>query len=147
MPMPPSPAQTSFVFFSFSVVALYGPALLAALGLYLLMSRRKTRLARRQEKHQRIREAIAARGEAKRRRLALVSQRRNIRELAGIVHEQLEANKARLSPYMHQRTTVFIEKAVTSVDFGRLLALHRYFAENDASQVPLVMDIFFEQTR
>lgn len=145
--MSPHPAQTSLIFFSFSVVALYGPALLAAFGLYMYLSRRKTRLSRRLEKHARIREGIAAREQTKRQRLALTHQRRNIRELAAIVLEQLEANKARMSPYMHQRTSVFIEKAITTVDFDRLLALHRYFAQNDANQLPLVMDLFFEQTR
>jgi hypothetical protein len=145
--MSPHPAQTSLIFFSFSVVALYGPALLGAFGLYMYLSRRKTRLSRRQEKHARIREGIAAREQAKRQRLALTHQRRNIRELAAIVLEQLEANKLRMSPYMHQRTSVFIEKAITTVDFDRLLALHRYFAQNDAHQLPLVMDLFFEQTR
>lgn len=145
--MSPHPAQTSLIFFSFSVVALYGPALLGAFGLYMYLSRRKTRLSRRQEKHARIREGIAAREQAKRQRLVLTHQRRNIRELAAIVLEQLEANKTRMSPYMHQRTSVFIEKAITTVDFDRLLALHRYFAQNDANQLPLVMDLFFEQTR
>lgn len=145
--MSPHPAQNSLIFFSFSVVALYGPALLGAFGLYMYLSRRKTRLSRRQEKHARIREGIAAREQAKRQRLALTHQRRNIRELAAIVLEQLEANKLRMSPYMHQRTSVFIEKAITTVDFDRLLALHRYFAQNDANQLPLVMDLFFEQTR
>ncbi|WP_428561556.1 MAG: hypothetical protein ACP59X_19200 [Solidesulfovibrio sp. DCME] len=145
--MSPHPAQTPLIYFSFSVVALYAPALLAVFGLYMFMTRRKTRLARRQEKHQRVRQEIAARAQAKRQRLALAHQRQNIRELAAIVSEQLEANKARMSPSMHQRTSVFIEKAVTTVDFARLLALHRYFAENDTSRLPLVMDIFFEQTR
>ncbi len=145
--MPPHPAQTSLIFFSFSVAALYGPALLAALGLYLYLSRKKTRLARREEKHRRIREAIADRGLAARRKLALERQRANIRELAVIVRGQLEANKRRMTPYMHQRTSVFIEKAVTVVDFDGLLALHRYLAEADQTQASLVMDLFFEQTR
>lgn len=145
--MPSNVAQTSLVFFSFSVVALYGPALLAAFGIYFYLSRRKTRLARRQEKHQRIREDIATRAQARRQRLVLDHQRRNIRELAAIVREQLEANARRMTPYMHQRTSVFIEKAVTTVDFDRLMALHRYFSRNDANQLPLVMDLFFEQTR
>ena len=145
--MSPHPAQTSLVFFSFSVAALYGPALLAVLGLYVYLSRKKTRLARREEKHRRIREAIAARGAAKRRKLVLDRQRDNIRELAAIVRGQLEADKLRMTPYMHQRTSVFIEKAVTVVDFDGLLALHRYLADADPGQATLVMDLFFEQTR
>ncbi|WP_029457441.1 hypothetical protein [Solidesulfovibrio alcoholivorans] len=145
--MSPHPAQMSLVFFSFSVAALYGPALLAVLGLYVYLSRKKSRVSRREEKHRRIREAIVARGQAKRRKLALVLQRDNIRELAVIVREQLEANKLRMTPYMHQRTSVFIEKTVTVVDFDGLLALHRYLADADPGQVPLVMDLFFEQTR
>ena len=48
---------------------------------------------------------------------------------------------------MHQRTSVFIEKAVTVVDFDGLLALHRYLANAEPGQSTLVMDLFFEQTR
>ncbi len=145
--MPANPAQTTLIFFSFSVVALYGPALLAAFGISLYLLRRKTRVARRQEKHRRIREKIEAKGKARRDKLARDTQRRNIGELAAIVRQQLETNKKKMSPYMHQRTSVFIEKAVTTVDFDRLMALHHYFDQTETKQIPLVMDLFFEQTR
>ncbi|EFL50075.1 conserved hypothetical protein [Solidesulfovibrio fructosivorans JJ]] len=145
--MPPNPAQTSLIYVSFSVVALYGPALLLTFLAYRYLLGRKTRLERRLEKHRRIREDIAAKGQKTRTKLALRHQRRNIREMAVIVREQLEANKRRMTPYMHQRTSVFIEKAITDVDFDRLAALNRFFANAGASDTPPVMELFFEQTR
>ena len=145
--MSPNPAQTSLIYVSFSVVALYGPALLLTFLAYRYLLGRKSRLVRRMEKHRRIREDIAARGQRARNRLALRTQRRNIREMAVIVREQLEAQKLRMTPYMHQRASVFIEKAVTDVDFDRLAALNRFLASSGANDAPPVMELFFEQTR
>ena len=145
--MSPNSAQTSLIYVSFSVVALYGPALLLTFLAYRYLLGRKSRLVRRMEKHRRIREDIASRGKRARVKLALRTQRRNIREMAVIVREQLEAQKLRMTPYMHQRASVFIEKAVTDVDFDRLAALNRFLASSGANDAPPVMELFFEQTR
>lgn len=142
-----NPAQTSLIYVSFSVVALYGPALLLAFLGYRYLLGRKTRLVRRLEKHRRVREKIAIEGQQARNKLALRHQRRNIREMAAIVREQLEANKLRMTPYMHQRTSVFIEKAVTDVAFDRLAALNQFFTSSGETEAPPVMELFFEQTR
>ncbi|EHJ49337.1 hypothetical protein DFW101_3338 [Solidesulfovibrio carbinoliphilus subsp. oakridgensis] len=145
--MAPHPAETSLVFFSFSVVALYAPALLLGFLGFLFFSRKKTRLERKLQKHRRIRDDIAARGQARRKKLAVRHQRKNIRELAELVRTQLEEKKPDMTPYLHQRTSVFIEKAVTTIDFDRLYALHTFFAGTREKQLSPVMELFFEQVR
>jgi|GEM_PF-2556837 len=146
--MPASPAETSLVFFSFSVVALYGPAVLLTLAAGAFFLRRRTRLERRQEKHRRIREAIARRALDKRRRMALKTQRQNIRELARLVRAQLEEQKLRMKPYLHQRASAFIERAVTGVDFDRLYALHALFSQtHDEQHVSPALETFFAEER
>lgn len=143
----PFPFETSLVFFSFSMVALYAPALFLGFLGYLFFMRRRNRLERRLEKHRRIREGIAVKGYAKRKMLAVRRQRDNIRELAALVRTQLEANKQDMTPYLHQRTSVFIEKAVTTIDFDRLYALHRFFEGAREKPLSPVMELFFEQVR
>lgn len=145
--MQPSPAELSLIYVSFSVITLYAPALLVAFLLYFFLARRSTRLARRVERQHRVREKIAAEGLATRKRLAYTCQRNNIRELAGLVKSQLEQRKRKMTPYMHQRTSVFIDKAVTAVDFDRLYALHALFATATDQQVSPAMESFFAEER
>ncbi|KHK00584.1 hypothetical protein [Desulfovibrio sp. TomC] len=145
--MPHSFSELSLIYVSFSVLALYAPAVLCALGLAFFLYRRHTRLERRQQKHQRIRYAITEKGLDKRKRMALATQRRNIRELAKLVHGQLKQHERALTPYQNQRTSAFIERAVTTVDFDRLYALHNLLAANDAAQVSPAVETFFEHTR
>jgi cytochrome c biogenesis protein ResB len=145
--MPHNPAETSLILFCFSVVTLYGPALFLALLVFLYFSRKKTRLERKLQKQQSMREAIAADGFHKRKRLAQKSQRRNIRELARVVKAQLEDNKLKITPYMHQRTSVFIEKTVASIDFERLYTLYALFLNTNEQHVSPAMETFFEQER
>lgn len=145
--MPQHSAETSLIFFSFSVVALYAPALVLGFLGYLYFSRKKSRLERKLHKQQRIREGIATKGHEKRKMLAVRHQRRNIRELAALVRTQLEEKKPDMTPYLHQRTSVFIEKAVTAIDFDRLYALHTFFSGSTEKQISPVMELFFEQQR
>jgi hypothetical protein len=140
-------AETSLILFSFSVVALYGPALFLAFLAYLYFSRKKTRLERKLRKHQALRERLAEDGRYKRKRLAHKFQRRNIRELAIMVKSQLEDNKRKISPYMHQRTSVFIERAVATIDFDRLYALYALFSNTNEQYVSPAMETFFAQER
>jgi hypothetical protein len=129
------------------VLVLYAPAVLCALGLAFFLYRRHTRLERRQQKHQRLRHAITDKGLEKRKRMVLAVQRRNIRELATLVRDQLRQRERDLTPYQHQRTSAFIERAVTTVDFDRLYALHSLFTASDATQVSPAVETFFEHTR
>ncbi|MHC1790063.1 hypothetical protein [Solidesulfovibrio sp.] len=145
--MPHSFSEISLIYVSFSVLALYAPAVLGALGLAYVLYRRHSRLERRQQQHRRIRQAIGDKGLNKRKHLVLAVQRRNIRELARLVHSQLDQSKPALTPYQHQRTSAFIERAVTTVDFDRLFALHNLFAASDAKQVSPAVETFFEHTR
>ena len=75
------------------------------------------------------------------------TQRKNISELAALVRDQLEQRKRAMTPYMHQRTSVFIEKAVTTIDFDRLYALYTLFSKTDEQRVSPAMETFFEQKR
>lgn len=145
--MAPHPAETPLVFFSFSVAILYAPALLLGFLGYLFFSRKKTRIERKLQKHRRIRDAIVARGQARRRKLAVRHQRQNIRELAELVRTQLEEKKPDMTPYLHQRASVFIEKTVTTIDFDRLYALHTFFLGAREKPLSPVMELFFEQVR
>ena len=139
-----SMAETPLIYVSFSVAVLYGPAVLLALAAGVFFLRRRSRLERRQEKHRRIRENIALRARDKRRRMALKTQRQNIRELAGLVAAQLDDRKRDVTPYQHQRTSAFIERAVTCVDFDRLFALHALFAQTtQAKDVSPAVEAFF----
>jgi hypothetical protein len=145
--MPHHFAESSLIYFSFSVVALYAPAVLLAFAAWFFFSRNKSRIERKQQQHRRIRERIANEGLGRRKRLALTTQRNNIRELAVLVRSQLEENKGRITPFMHQRTSVFIEKAVTDVDFDRLYTLYVFFSNTAQQRTAPVMEIFFEQER
>lgn len=145
--MPHSFSELSLIYVSFSVLALYAPAVLFALGLAYYLYRRHSRIERRRQKHQRIRSAIAEKGLGKRKRMLLAVQRRNIRELAKLVRGQLKEHERNLTPYQHQRTSAFIERAVTTVDFDRLYALHALFAANAEKQVSPAVETFFEHTR
>ena len=145
--MPHSFSEISLIYVSFSVLALYAPAVLCALGLAYFLYRRHSRLERRQQKHQRIRHAIADKGLGKRKRMLLAMQRRNIRELAKLVRCQLKEHERNLTPYQHQRASSFIERAVTTVDFDRLYTLHALFAANAEKQVSPAVEAFFEHTR
>jgi len=145
--MPHNPAETSLIFFSFSLLALYGPALLLVFAAYFFFTRKKSRLERKRQKQQRILEHIATEGLKERNRIALKSQRKNIRELARLAHRQLEARKLQMTPYMHQRTSAFIEKAVTTIDFDRLYALYSLFEQTEEQHISPAMETFFEQQR
>ena len=145
--MTSSPAELSLIYVSFSVITLYAPAMLVAFLIYFYLARRSTRLERKLERQRRTREKIAAEGLASRKRMAYACQRNNIRELAGLVKNQLEQRKRKLTPYMHQRTSVFIEKAVTAVDFDRLYTLHAIFANANDQQVSPAMESFFAEER
>jgi hypothetical protein len=140
-------SELSLIYVSFSVLALYAPAVICALALAFFLYRRHSRLERRKTKHARTRRDIAMRGHDRRKRLLLATQRRNIRELAVLVHSQLKGHEPALTPYQHQRTSAFIERAVTTVDFDRLYALHALFAAHDAKQVSPAVETFFEHTR
>lgn len=145
--MPQHPAETSLIFLSFSFVILYGPALAAVFLGYLFLSRRRSRLERKLQRQQRVREEIAARGRERRRRMALRAQRRNTRELAALVHTRLDARRRDMSPSMHQRASAFVEKAVTDVDFDRLHALYTLLGANEGGGVSPAMESFFEHAR
>ena len=140
-------SELSLIYVSFSVLALYAPAVLCALGLAYYQYRRHSRIERRQQKHRRIRGAIAEKGLGKRKRMLLAVQRRNIRELAKLVRGQLKEHERNLTPYQHQSTSAFTERAVTTVDFDSLYALHALFAANAEKQVSPAVETFFEHTR
>ena len=140
-------SELSLIYVSFSVLALYAPAVLGALVLAYLLYRRHSRLERRRQKHDRVRRDIAQRGQARRKRLLLASQRGNIRELARLVRGQLKTRERELTPYQAQRASAFIERAVVTVDFDRLYALHVIFVSNDAHQVSPAVETFFEHAR
>jgi hypothetical protein len=146
--MPPDPIANFLGFFPFSVIVLYAPAMvLTGLAVWYLR-RRLSRIERRQQQHRHIREDIVAAGVERRKRMALTSQRRNIGELAGLVRKQLEDHKLKMSPYMRQRVSVFIEQAVTSLDFDRLYALHALFSNYKGQDcVSPAMELFFEHKR
>lgn len=142
-------ALTSSLFlFPLSVIILYAPALLVVGLAFWFWRRRVSRLDRQHTRQRHLLEKIWASGLARRQRMALASQRRNIRELAGLVRKQLEDHRLKMSPYMRQRVAVFIEQAVTSLDFDRLYALHALFADSKEPEcVSPAMELFFEHKR
>ncbi len=137
----------------------YLPVLLAAaLLLYLLVLaarevrdwwslRQRTRLSRLMAKIQRIKERIADKGRDKRLRLASSRQRRNLKELAVLVEEQLEAAKSHMHPQVYKRTSVLIERSVTNLDFDRLYCLHHLLSQADAKQITPRLETFFQRAR
>jgi len=148
MPHDLTDPATSLFFFPLSLLVLYAPALFVAGLAFWFWRRRISRLDRQGFRQRHLREKILASGLARRQRLALAAQRRNIGELAGLVRKQLEDRKLGMSPYMRQRVAVFIEQAVTSVDFDRLYALYSVFANSTEQEcVTPAMELFFEPKR
>jgi hypothetical protein len=145
MPHDLTDLATSLVFFPFSVIALYAPALIVIGLVFWFWRRRLSRLDLQSSRQRHIREKILEAGLARRQHLALASQRRNIGELAGLVRTQLEDHKLRMSASMRQRVAVFIEQAVTSVDFDRLYVLYALFANSKEQEcVSPAMELFFD---
>jgi hypothetical protein len=121
---------------------------LAALDVLAWWSwRRSTRLGRLRARFQRIRAKIIDQGQNKRLRLVRVRQRRNLRELAGLVEKQLRTTRGHLHPNVFKRTSVFIHKSVRNLDFDRLYSLHRLLSQADKQQLAPRLETFFQQAR
>jgi hypothetical protein len=129
------------------VLFLYLLALATMDVMAWLIWRRQTRISRLLAKFQRIKTRITGKGQNDRLRLASARQRRNLKELASLVEKQLKTSKRNMHPSLYKRTSVFIEKSVTNLDFDRLYSLHHLLSQVDAQQVAPRLEVFFQQTR
>jgi hypothetical protein len=108
--------------------------------------RRQTRVSRLLAKFRSIREKIAGKGQARRRRLA-DDRNAGISRIGRPDRRPLRSIRGYLQHGLYKRTRRFVAKAVADLDFDRLYALHRLLALPDAKQVVSRLEVFLPRAR
>jgi len=130
-----------------SAVLLYGLVLAGAVALLVVIHKRESILRAVARRHERLCRKLRERAGERRRKLVLATQRRNLKELAALVRDQLRSHRRDIAPWAYHGAASLARQAVRELRFEELHALHELLATLRGEPLARELERFLQQEK